>query len=228
MPRASLALSAAGVVPVLAGWSATPAAAVPAAGNDTIVHLFQWNWRSIAQRTHEAELPVCGSGGTCQHRDQRIAGMVGFRNTTRGTDVNGWWTNGSSQIAFNRGDRGFAAFNAGSTVTNTFQTRLPAGTYCDVTTGRVSGASCTGRSATVSSTGRVTVTVKGNRSFAIHVSQRLGSSPSPTASPTASPRATPPPPRRRAPPRRQPLRRRTSTPRSRRPSRFGRRSSAPR
>lgn len=37
--------------------------------------------------------------------------MVGFRNAVKGTNLNDWWDNGSNQIAFCRGGKGFIAFN---------------------------------------------------------------------------------------------------------------------
>jgi len=72
--------------------------------------------------------------------------MVEFRNTVEGTGVNNWWDNQSNQIAFSRGNRGFIVFNGqyGVDLRQTLQTGLPAGTYCDIATGRKVGTSCTG------------------------------------------------------------------------------------
>ncbi|RZS87232.1 alpha-amylase [Motilibacter rhizosphaerae] len=132
---------------------------------------------------------VCGSGTwTCQHRDPRIAGMVGFRNATRGAAVTDWWSNGGSQIAFGRGSSGYVVFNTdGSSLTRTFQTSLPAGTYCDLMTGQLSGSSCTGGTVTVASGGTFTATVGANRDLAIDTAQRVGTTTSPTPTPTPTP-----------------------------------------
>ena len=55
------------------------------------------------------------------------------------------------QIAFGRGSTGYAAFNrAGSALTRTFQTSLPAGDYCDVQSGK---------GVTVDGSGRFTATL---------------------------------------------------------------------
>jgi alpha-amylase len=116
----------------------------------------------------------CGTGTwTCQHRDPRIAGMVGLRNAARGQAVSDWWSNGGGQIAFGRGASGYAVFNAGTgPLTRTFSTSLPAGTYCDVLTGRLSGGTCTGQAVTVAADGRFTATVGADRSLAVHVDAR--------------------------------------------------------
>ncbi|MGW7520539.1 alpha-amylase [Streptomyces sp. NPDC054796] len=87
------------------------------------------------------------SGWKCQHAWPEIQSMVGFRNAVRGTDVRGWWDNGNDAIAFSRGTKGFVAINhEGSSLTRTYSTSLPDGTYCDVqtrTTRTVSGGQVT-------------------------------------------------------------------------------------
>ncbi|MEM1251310.1 MAG: alpha-amylase family protein [Cyanobacteria bacterium P01_H01_bin.21] len=80
-------------------------------------------------------LPVsCGDGWVCEHRWSEIAHMVEFRNVTQGTPtVDHWWDNGSNQIAFARGNRGFVVINQESTVlSKTLMTGLPVGNYCNV------------------------------------------------------------------------------------------------
>jgi len=37
--------------------------------------------------------------------------MVIFRNVVDGQPFSNWWDNGSNQVAFGRGDRGFIVFN---------------------------------------------------------------------------------------------------------------------
>ncbi|AKU17000.1 alpha-amylase [Luteipulveratus mongoliensis] len=69
----------------------------------------------------------------CQHAWPEIQSMVAFRNATGGQPVTGWWDNGGDAIAFGRGSAGYVAINHESTsLTRTFQTSLPAGSYCNV------------------------------------------------------------------------------------------------
>ncbi|ACU35085.1 carbohydrate-binding module family 20 domain-containing protein [Actinosynnema mirum] len=104
------------------------------------------------------------SGWECQHRWPQIANMVGFRNTTSGTAVTNWWDNGRNAIAFGRGDKGYAVVNReSSAVSRTFQTSLPAGTYCDV---QRDGCTATH---VVNSAGQFTATVNANEAIALHV-----------------------------------------------------------
>ncbi len=72
-------------------------------------------------------------GWKCQHKWPEIESMVAFRNTTRGEPVTNWWDDGADAIAFGRGTKGFVAINHEPyTVSRTYQTSLPPGTYCDV------------------------------------------------------------------------------------------------
>lgn len=113
---------------------------------------------------------ACGSGWECEHRWRTTANMVGFRNETWGTDVTNYWTNGGDQLAFGRGDKGFVAFNrSGSPSAQTFQTSLPAGTYCDVAAGDP-GAGCP--TVQVGDDGKVSVTVPANGMLALHTGAR--------------------------------------------------------
>ena len=126
----------------------------------------------------------CGDGSVwvCTHRHQLVAGMAGFSSAVSGTGVTDWWDNGSNLIAFGRGDAGFVAFNsggaqgsAGEQVTREFPTSLPAGTYCDVMTGRFENGQCTGEAVEVSSDGTFTATVEANSGVALHENAELGS-----------------------------------------------------
>ncbi|MEU3411123.1 alpha-amylase family protein [Streptomyces sp. NPDC006658] len=73
------------------------------------------------------------NGWKCQHAWPEIRSMVAFRNATRGQAVTNWWDNGGNWIAFGRGTKGYVAINhEQSGMTRTYQTSLPAGTYCDV------------------------------------------------------------------------------------------------
>ena len=109
---------------------------------------------------------VCFSGWKCQHLWTQIANMVAFRNTVVGTDVNNWWDNGYDAIAFGRGTKGFVAINRETfAVSSTFQTALPAGTYCNV---QENG--CV--RVTVDSSGRFTTTLGAGTALALHVNAR--------------------------------------------------------
>ncbi|RSO12134.1 glycosidase [Streptomyces sp. WAC 06783] len=100
----------------------------------------------------------------CQHNWPEIRAMVGFRNATRGAAVTDWWDNGNDAIAFGRGNKGYAVVNhEGSPLTRTFQTSLPAGTYCDVQSRKP---------VTVGADGRFTATLAPNTALALHVGAR--------------------------------------------------------
>ena len=72
----------------------------------------------------------------CEHRDRSILKMVGFRHVVAGTDINHWWDNGASAIAFSRGAKGFVAINNGTNqLDTTIATAMAAGTYLDLLTG---------------------------------------------------------------------------------------------
>ena len=132
----------------------------------------------------------CGSGWECEHRWRTTANMVALRNAAAGAGVTNWWSNGSNQIAFGRGSTGYAAFNrAGSALTRTFQTSLPAGTYCDVMAGDFANGSCSGPSYAVGSNGQVTATVGANAALALHVNARTTGATNPTTPPTQNPGA---------------------------------------
>ncbi|MEU9334537.1 alpha-amylase family protein [Streptomyces sp. NPDC048290] len=100
------------------------------------------------------------SGWKCQHAWPEIERMVAFRNATRGQAVTNWWDNGADAIAFGRGSKGFVAINHESgALTRTYQTSLPAGTYCNVQSGSA---------VTVNGSGQVTATLGSNTALAIY------------------------------------------------------------
>ncbi|XP_036334214.1 alpha-amylase A-like [Rhagoletis pomonella] len=119
----------------------------------------------------------CGGGWVCEHRWRQISNMVGFRNVVAGTYVQDWWDNGSNQIAFCRGNKGFVAFNGDSFNLNTsVQTCLPAGTYCDIISGDKSGSLCSGKSVEVGFDGHAIISIDSNEEdgvFAIHIDSKL-------------------------------------------------------
>jgi alpha-amylase len=107
--------------------------------------------------------------------------MVSFRNATVASwFTSDWWDNGGNQIAFGRGDKGFVVINKeSSSLTRTFQTSLPAGSYCEIISGDFTPstggapASCTGTQLIVDPQGRVTLTVGSFAAAAIHAGARL-------------------------------------------------------
>ncbi|MGW3356193.1 carbohydrate binding domain-containing protein [Streptomyces bungoensis] len=111
---------------------------------------------------NNGQVNACYSDGwKCQHAWPQIANMVGFRNAVSGTGVTNWWSNGNNAIAFGRGSKGYLVINhEGSSISQAFQTSLPAGTYCDV---QHSGASYT-----VGSDGKFTATVGANDALALY------------------------------------------------------------
>jgi alpha-amylase len=116
---------------------------------------------------------TCGSGWVCEHRWRTTANLVGLRNATAGAAVTNWWSNGSSQIAFGRSGKGYVAFNRdGATLSRTFQTDLPAGTYCDVANGDFTSGSCTGTVYTVDSSGRFAASLPPGGMLALHIGAR--------------------------------------------------------
>ncbi len=129
----------------------------------------------------------CGNGWECEHRWRTTANMVALRNVAAGAGVTNWWSNGSNQIAFGRGSKGFAAFNrSGSALTRTFQTSLPAGTYCDVMAGDLVNGSCTGPAYAANGSGQVTATVAADAVLALHVNARTSGSTTPAGCTTAA------------------------------------------
>lgn len=116
------------------------------------------------------------NGWTCQHAWSQIANMVGFHNAVAGTGVTNWWSNGNNAIAFGRGTRGFVAINRESgPITQTFQTSLPAGTYCDVQHGNPTGGCSGGVAYTVGADGRFGATIGAGDAVALHVNATVSS-----------------------------------------------------
>ena len=120
----------------------------------------------------------CNNGWVCEHRWPQIAGMVQFRNAAFGASVQNWWDNGGNQIAFSRGNRAFIVFNGqfGVDLSQSLQTGLPAGTYCDMSTGNKVGTSCSGTSVVVAANGMANIVLSSRVPegfIAIHVNARL-------------------------------------------------------
>jgi len=111
-----------------------------------------------------------GSAWQCEHRWREIANMVRFRAVTEGAGVSRWWDNGNNQVAFARTGKGFVVINReGGTLTRTFATGLPAGTYCNIIAGDATNGSCSGGSITVDGSGNASFSVPAMTAAAIHV-----------------------------------------------------------
>lgn len=109
-----------------------------------------------------AETDCSGQDWICEHRNETVSGMVSFRNAVSGTDLAERAQDGSSRVAFDRGEVGFAAFNASDGEWQlTAETSLPDGTYDNV-----AGSG----SATVSD-GQITGTVPADGALALHVGE---------------------------------------------------------
>ena len=115
------------------------------------------------------------------HRWGNVANMVKFRSTTSGQGVGNFVNGTTNQIAFSRGNKGFVAINNEFSAWNsTFQTGMPAGTYCNVILGQLNAANngCTGAAVVVNSTGQATLNIAANGgsvvpAVAIHANQKV-------------------------------------------------------
>ncbi|XP_044734694.1 alpha-amylase-related protein-like [Chrysoperla carnea] len=119
----------------------------------------------------------CGNGWVCEHRWRPIYGMVQFKNVV-GDDapLTNWWDNGSNQIAFCRGNRGFIAINKSGNLKQTLQTCLPSGKYCDVITGDLINNKCTGKVVTVDGNGNALIEIyesEDDAVLAIHIQSKF-------------------------------------------------------
>ncbi len=123
----------------------------------------------------------CGSDAfTCIHRSPYMSGMAGFRAATAGDAVVNTWGSGDA-LAFGRGDTGHVVVNAGSSsITQTFTTSLPNGSYVDV----ISGSTVT------VSGGTFTATVAAKTALAIYVGNGGGGSGEPTTNDCVNVNAT--------------------------------------
>ncbi|NXY27380.1 AMYP amylase, partial [Pomatorhinus ruficollis] len=103
--------------------------------------------------------------------------MVIFRNVVDGEPFSNWWDNGSNQVAFGRGNKGFIIFNNDDWNMNVYvQTGLPAGTYCDVISGQKENNKCTGKQVFVSGDGMANFQINTDVEdpfIAIHVEAKL-------------------------------------------------------
>ena len=128
--------------------------------------------------------PDCSGGWLCEHRYTAIGNMVAFRNYTQsGTSQISTWVpayNNYNEVAFGIGingiDRGFVVANGENFgFAQTFQTSMPAGTYCNVIDGQLnaSGTGCTGTTITVDANGSFSAWVNAMSAIAIHGGQKV-------------------------------------------------------
>ncbi|XP_038066969.1 alpha-amylase 4N-like [Patiria miniata] len=117
---------------------------------------------------------TCGNGWVCEHRWRQIKNMVDFRRVTVSQAFANWWDNGFYQIAFGRGNKGFIVINNEDfSLSQTLQTGLPSGTYCNIILGDFNNGKCTGPTVYVDSNGFAKFDIAGSGNddpvVAIHV-----------------------------------------------------------
>ncbi|MBE7383973.1 MAG: alpha-amylase family protein [Leptolyngbya sp. SIO1E4] len=125
------------------------------------------------QTVYAPDFLGCQGAWVCEHRQPEVAAMVRFRAATQSVPrVTDWWSNGSNQIAFGRGDLGFVVINREETpLSHTFQTQLPPGRYCEVLHASTNPAHCDAL-ITVDEQGQFQATVGAMDAIAIHQGDR--------------------------------------------------------
>ncbi len=148
-------------------------------GTPSVHSGYEFSNRDAAAPTGNKVNACYSDGWSCQHAWRQIASMVAFRNASEGTGITNWWDNGNNAIAFGRGSKAFLAVNhEGDSLTRTFQTSLPAGTYCDIQHGDpTANGGCTGATYTVGSDGKFTAPIASNEAVALHVGARVEDKP---------------------------------------------------
>lgn len=123
------------------------------------------------------ENEVCVNGWICEHRWPQIYNMIKFKNVAGNSSVENWWDNENNQIAFSRGNKAFIIFNLeSSSIDQVFNTNLPAGEYCDISTGNKIDNTCSGRQISVDASGNAKINLPANSEegfIAIHVGEKL-------------------------------------------------------
>lgn len=107
----------------------------------------------------------------CQHRWPGATGMLGWRAAAGDAEITDQWDEARDAIAFGREDKAFLIANrAHDPISHTWQTSLPAGTYCNVAAGPVDAeGNCSGGTVEVDANGQLTAEVPGLSALAIHV-----------------------------------------------------------
>jgi alpha-amylase len=115
------------------------------------------------------EITTAKTGWVCEHRWPTIANMAEFRNwTDRDFKLTNWWTNGNNQIAFGRGNSGFAVMNnEDQGMDQVLQTGLEPGIYCNAATDRYVADAC--EQVRVNSNGTAHFVVPPRAAVAIHI-----------------------------------------------------------
>jgi len=126
------------------------------------------------QSVHIGDGDRCYQLYACEHRWQSIASMVKFRSTVGEAPVQNWWDNGTDQIAFSRGQLGFAAMNRSNDVMNVeLNTGLPEGRYCNIIEAQYLVSTCDGPVIEVDNAGFANIQLEANRFMAIHINAML-------------------------------------------------------
>ncbi|KAJ6606541.1 alpha-amylase [Mycena vulgaris] len=133
---------------------------------------------------------TCSSNGwRCEHRWPALVNMVAFHNAVGSSALTNVQKGTSQQIAFGRGTNGFLVINNGGSVwSNTWNTSLPAGTYCDIIHDNTADPSvCNGPAYVVSESGTFSASVSPRDALALFtVFQTPTSSTSTSASASSS------------------------------------------
>jgi len=138
-----------------------------------------YDWSDHDQGPPTTGASACNNGWLCEHRIRGIKNMVAFRNNTNAAFVaTNIWDNGNNQLAFGRGGRGYVAINRedSGTLSRTFATGMPAGTYCDIIHADFNYATgvCSGATVTVNSSGNASFSVASHDAVAFHVGAKVG------------------------------------------------------
>lgn len=137
------------------------------------------------KRVYDGNQLNCFGEWKCEHRWLPIANMVAFRNHTIDSwGVSNWWDNGSNQIAFGRGNKGFVVINKESSqLVKTLQTGLPPGDYCNTWDSEITDGECSGTTIAVYPDGTASFNVPPWTGAAIHVGFRPEQAPEPEPGP---------------------------------------------
>ncbi|KAF7296529.1 Alpha-amylase [Mycena chlorophos] len=110
------------------------------------------------------------NGFRCEHRFIAIANMNLFHNAVEGQDLRDVAVGTTQQVAFGRGTNGFLVLNNDATTwTQTFNTSLPAGDYCDIIYDTdTSPTTCSGPTVTVSSDGTFSASINAFDALALY------------------------------------------------------------
>jgi len=112
---------------------------------------------------------TCGDapGWNCQQRDDSIVQMIKWRAKTQNLSVENF-AHKESYSAWSKGDRGFFAINASAKdLSETLQTSLPAGKYCNILSLSKDVSSCPGSEITVLEGGTIQLDLPAKTAIAL-------------------------------------------------------------